>query len=224
MEFALFILVPVTVAAIIGAAALHTRRAARQRTDAVHDVARRLGWGFREDVPFDAVPDLTRFELFRTGHDRKLRNLLTSPPGEPRAVIFDYSYLTSSGKSQQMHRQTVFYATSSGFDLPSFSLRPERLFHRVAGVFGYQDIDLEQRPEFSRLFLLRGEDEARVRAVFSDDVAAFLERRAGACAAGAGRELLFWRPGRLTPPGELETLVRDGQDLAARMGAAQRQV
>jgi hypothetical protein len=222
---ALTMLVVAVLAAGGATLVVHTRRAAQARAAAVRDAAQRLGWGFREDVAFKEIPDLDRFELFRTGHSKKLRNLLTSPPGTPgatRAVVFDYTYAVSSGKTQQTHRQTVFYATSDALRLPSFSLRPEHFMHRVAGVFGYQDIDLEGRPEFSRMFLLRGEDEARVREVFTDDVAAFLEHRPRTCAAGAGRELLFWRPGRLARPDELEALIREGTELAARLGAGRQ--
>jgi hypothetical protein len=162
------------------------------------------------------IPDLERFELFRPGRNKKLRNLLTSPAGEPRAVLFEYSYTTSSGRSQQTHRQTVLYATSDELRLPSFSLRPENFLHRIAGAFGYQDIDLDGRPEFSRMFLLRGEHDADVRAAFNDAVAEFFEAHGGMCAAGTGRELLYWRPGRVAKPEELETLIADGFELARR--------
>jgi hypothetical protein len=211
------LLIALAVGAVFaGGAVILVRRAAAERAAALRDTAARLGWGFREEVPFQMIPDLDRFELFRPGQSKKLRNLLTSPAGDPRAVLFEYSYTTSSGKSQQTHRQTVFYATSDELRLPSFSLRPENFLHRIGGAFGYQDIDLEGRPEFSRMFLLRGEDEAGVRVAFSGAVAEFFERRAGMCAAGAAHEVLFWRPGRVAKPEELELLIGDGFELARR--------
>jgi hypothetical protein len=191
-------------------------RRSKHRVDELRANARRLGWGFREDVPFEAIPDLERFELFRPGRHKKLSNLLTSPAGDPRAVIFDYAYTTGAGNSQRRHRQTVLYVTGDRLDLPSFSLRPENFFHRVGAMLGYQDIDLERRPEFSRLFLLRGDDEAAVRSAFTDVVAEFFERHPGTCAAGLGRELLFWRARRRIDPGELDTLIGDGFELTRR--------
>lgn len=190
-------------------------QAAKQRTAALRETADRLGWRFHETVDFKSIPDLDRFELFGTGRSKKLRNLLTSPASDARAVVFDYSYVTGGGNSQRRHRQTVFYATNDALRLPSFSLRPERFYHRVAGAFGYHDINFEDRPEFSRLFLLRGEDEASIRAAFNDAVADFFEQRPGTCAAGVGRELLFWRPGRAASPESIEELVREGYELAA---------
>lgn len=218
----------VVVVAVVGIAGaifvgvLRVSRGARSRRTAVMEgVASRIGWGFREQAPIEMLPDLDRFELFRPGSSKELRNILTSPAGERRAVLFDYSYSTGSGDSQRTHRQTVFYAVDDELALPSFSLRPERFYHRVAGVFGYQDIDLEGHPEFSRAFLLRGEDEALIRAAFDDDgVAEFFERRLGTCAAGLGRELLYWRPGGHAGAGEVEALIRDGSELAERFRAA----
>jgi hypothetical protein len=201
-----------------------SKGSAQRRSDGVRHAAERLGWRYREEIDFKSLPDLSRFELFRTGTSRKLSNLVTSPPGlEPRAVLFDYAYTVSTGKSSSTIRQTVLYLTDHALHLPSFSLRPENFFHRVGQMFGYQDIDLDQHPEFSRAYLLRGEQEARVRQAFTGAVADFFERRSGSCAAGLGRELLFWRPGRLIEPGELDGLIQDGQELAQRFGRARQQ-
>lgn len=213
-------LIPVVTAAVGALAAVSISRARRLRreyTDAMSAEAARLGWGYREEIAFDAIPDLTRFELFRRGHGRKLRHLVTTPPGDPRAVLFEYRYTISSGNSTTTYRQTVYYATGDALRLPSFSLRPENFFHRVGTIFGYQDINFEQRPGFSRMFLLRGDDEAAVRALFTDPVAEFFERNPGVCAAGMGRELLFWRPKRVVRPPQLEAFIREGEAVTARL-------
>ena len=208
--FFLLALFVVGIVAVVGMA----KRAQQKRTEALRAAAASLGWDFRDEVPYETIPNLARFELFGTGRARKLNNLLTSPAGDVRAVVFDYSYRTGSGKNQHTHRQTVFYATSGQFDLPTFSLRPEHFLHRFATMLGYQDIDLTARPEFSRLYLLRGEDEMRVLATFNDVVAEFFEQHAGMCAAAKGHELLYWRPGRFAKPEELPTLIEQGFQLA----------
>jgi hypothetical protein len=210
----------VVTAALVALAVRTTGRARERRrhhAEAMEATAARLGWGYREEIDSHAVPDLSRFELFRQGSGRKLRHLLTSPAGDPRAVIFEYTYAVSNGKSTSTYRQTVYYATGDALRLPSFSLRPENFFHRVGAVFGYQDIDCDRRPEFSRMFLLRGEDEAEVRALFTEPVMAFFERRPGICAAGLGRELLVWRPQRVITPDELESFVAEGAEVSARL-------
>jgi hypothetical protein len=217
MTFALV----VAITLLGGAAAIsvrrHMRLQAAERAAALQQVADRIGWSYREQVDFRTIPDLKRFELFRQGSGQKLRHVLMSPADEIRGVLFEYSYTVSTGKSSHTVTQTVFYGTCDALDLPSFSLRPEHFFHRVAGILGYQDINFERRPEFSRLFLLRGENEGRIRAVFGDAVLAFFEGHGGCCAAGMGREVLFWRPGKRLDPHEFEAFISEGFDLAGRL-------
>jgi hypothetical protein len=201
----------------VAAAIVLVRRAQARRVEALGATAARLGWNYRAEVPFDTIPDLDRFELFTQGRRRRLTNVMTSPAGDPRAVLFDYTYVTGGGNSQRTHRQTVFYAVSDSLRLPSFSLRPQHFFHGIAKMFGYQDIDLERRPLFSEMFLLRGEDEPRVRALFNDGIAEFFEADPGVCAAGAGREVLYWRPGRRAGPDAIEELIEEGLELARRL-------
>jgi hypothetical protein len=192
------------------------RRAENGRIEAMRATAARMGWVYRDTVPFDTIPKLDRFELFTQGRSRTLTNLMTSPAGEPRAVLFDYTYTTGGGKSQSTHRQTVFYAVSDTLDVPTFSLRPQHFVHGIAKVFGYQDIDLERRPVFSDMFLLRGDDEVRVRDAFSGAVAEFFEMHSGVCAAGVEREILYWRPGKRVGGDDIESFVSEGLELAGR--------
>jgi hypothetical protein len=208
-------------AVILGSVVMMARRAAERRAAEVRDTAARLGWTFRGEVPYNLIPDLDRFELFRQGHSKKLRNVMTSPSGDPRAVLFEYSYVVSTGKSSHTYRQTVFYGTSDALRLPTFSVRPERFYHNIATMFGYQDIDLEVHPGFSERFLLRSDNEAEVRAVFAGPVAEFFEKHEGMCAAGKAHELLYWRPNRVAGTEGIEPLIAEGMELSRRFVAVQ---
>jgi hypothetical protein len=203
-------------AGAVVAAIVVSRRASQERANGFRELAAELGWAYIEQVDFDAVPNLDRFELFARGRSKRLGNLLTSSEGERRRMVFDYKYVTGSGKSTQTHRQTVLYATSDELALPTFSLRPENLLHRFAQLFGYQDIDFSGRPEFSRRFLLRAEDEAGVRGAFREDVLRFFEERPGRWAAAIGGELLLWRPGKYASPQDAKALIEEGDALALR--------
>lgn len=213
-----YVMLGVTIVGLGGAfyAAATISRRRKERLEALRQLATRLGWGFREEVPFESIPGLDRLELFRQGRSRSLSNIMTSPAGDPRVVVFDYRYVTGGGNSRQVHRQTVCYITSDHFTLPAFSLRPEHFFHRIATAFGYGDIDIEHRPGFSYAFLLRGEEAAAVRSSFTDDVVDFFDGREGSCAAGSGRELLFWRPRTQLQAAERQSLIDESLELAGR--------
>src|SRR2546422_3151571 len=49
--------------------------------------------------------------------------------------------------------------------LPTFMLTPEDLRAKLAVLFGGQDVDFDDSPEFSRRYRLRGTDEDAVRAL-----------------------------------------------------------
>jgi carbonic anhydrase len=203
---------------VLIAAVIAVQRTEKARTAAVEAAAARLGWTYRGAASLKSIADLDRFELFTQGRRRKLSNLMTSPGGDPRSLLFDYSYTTGGGNAQSRHHQTVFYAVSDALQLPTFSLRPQRFIHGIAKMFGYQDIDLHGRPQFSEMFVLRGEDEAAVREVFGAAVADFFEGRASACAAGVGHELLYWRREKRLSGDEIESFVNDGLELVERFG------
>jgi hypothetical protein len=209
-------LIAIGAGGVLVAAVAAVYRTEKQRTAAMQAMAARLGWTYRGEVSFETIGDLDRFELFTQGRRRKLANLVTSPAGDPRALLFDFSYTTGGGKTQSTHHQTVFYAVSDALQLPAFSLRPQHFFHSIAKAFGYQDIDLTSQPRFSEMFVLRGEDEAAVRAVFGDAVADFFESHEDVCAAATGQELLYWRAGRRAGADEIESFVKDGLELVER--------
>jgi carbonic anhydrase len=194
-------------------------RAERERNDAARELAGRIGWSFQETAGMEVVPGAERFELFTQGRDRKVRRFLSGRSGGMRAALFDYSYTVGAGKSQSTWTQTVACIHARGLSLPLFSVRPEGIFHRLAERFGYQDIDLDASPAFSRAFLLRGPDEAAVREVFTPPVARWFERTGRVCCAGEGQVLYLWRPGQRVRSEEMEGLLDEAVALAGAFQA-----
>jgi hypothetical protein len=88
--------------------------------------------------------------------------------------------------------------------VPFFSLRQENAFHRLATVFGYQDIDFGNRPLFSSKYLLRGPDEQAIRNTFTDALLTFYETNQGMATDGGGNQLFVFRSGHRAAPHELQ--------------------
>jgi hypothetical protein len=214
------LLVVLGIAAVGGGAVYLNHAHQTKRTAALRATAARLGWSFEAAPDMGVIPGLARFELFDQGRSRKIRNFLAGRRGDLRAAVFDYSYVTGGGNSQATWRQTVLYLQSDAMDLPAFSLRPENLFHRVAGMFGYQDIDVRGRDVFSHRYLLRGPDEGGILRAFTPSVIDFFEGEQRICAAGGGRELLVWRPRTVLKPDGIPQLLQTGLDLLKRFPEA----
>ncbi len=57
--------------------------------------------------------------------------------------------------------------TSDAILAPEFELEPERWYSKIAELFGRQDIDFKDDPDFSSNFQLRGPSESAIREFLS---------------------------------------------------------
>lgn len=205
------------VVAAIGGVGYWATQQEKKRTAAMQALAQRLGWAY-ESAPFITIlSGPSRFELFTSGRSQEIRNHVAGERNGRPTSVFDHSYVTGSNKSRAVWRQTVVHVQLPGAELPPFALRPEHAIHKLGGLFGYQDIDVEADPEFSRLYLLRGEDEAAIRALFDADVRDFFHRQPRSCAEAAGADLYFWRTSKIVKPEEIDGLLDQAVDLAGRL-------
>jgi|SRR5215813_815452 len=186
---------------------IYNRKKERERTQAMQQAAGALGWSFSPKAPMNYITGLGRFALFGQGHGKQIKNFMYGQAQGVKAALFDYTYVTGSGKNQQTHFQTVVYLEPVNFSVPFFSLRQENFFHRMLTAFGYQDIDFGQRPEFSRQYILRGQDELAIRQTFNDRVLSFFEGYPGTCVDAGGNQFVLYRAGYRFQPQEIEGFV-----------------
>jgi len=204
----LLTLLPVAVGIIIAVLLiLYRRKQARARTQIMQAAAAQLGWTFSAAAPWYYLPGLDRFTLFNQGHSKQILNMMRGEAGGTKAAVFDYLYITGSGRSTVRHYQTVVYLEPANLTLPYFSLRPERLMTKVLSAFGYQDLDFGQRPEFSRQYVLRGQDEPAIRQTFNDSVLSFYENYSGICTDAGGNQLFLFRGGYEFQPQEIRSYI-----------------
>lgn len=185
----------------------------KKRTEEMRVVAGRLGFRFSPEAHPGLVGRLDGFRLFSQGRARKICNVLWRQIDDIQVTLFDYRYTTSSGRHNRSHNQTVVLFETGRLELPCFALRPEHLFHRLAGALGYQDIDFERHAGFSEAYLLQGPDEASIRSLFGDETLAYFARHPGLCAEGEGSRLIFYRQERRVDPAALEGFVEEGLDV-----------
>jgi carbonic anhydrase len=188
----LMLLIPVLLIALVVWLFIRARRLAEERRRMLQQTAQMMGWTYLPFADFSMIPNLESYYLFSQGHSKKIENMMYGEIDGGRAAVFDYYYVTGSGKNRSTHNQTVVYFQSRQLQLPLFSLRPENVFHKVFEAFGYQDIDFAQRPEFSKRYLLRGQDEQNIRQIFSDRVLAFFETNQERISTDAGGDQLFF--------------------------------
>jgi len=139
-------------------------------------VTKDLDMDFYEKGKYGLIDYLADFKLFSRGHSKSIKNLLISVDGEQELDIriFDYRFVIGGGKSTTVYKQTVFYLHSPELSLPQFLLKPEHFFHKVGFFLGMkEDINFDFYPKFSKQYLLKGDQETKVRDTFNDDVLHF---------------------------------------------------
>lgn len=185
----------------------------KQRREDLRTVAGKLGFSFHPDGDPHLLGRLGQFHLFSQGHSRKVRNMMRGEIQDIAVSLFDYRYTTGSGKHSHTHAQTVVLFESEQLALPFFTLRPEGFFHKMAGAFGYQDIDFADSPAFSDAYLLKGTDEDRIRAVFGPEVQAYYTRHGHLCTEGGGGRLVHYHADRRIDPERIESWLQEGLDV-----------
>ncbi len=214
MDFA--ITIGALILAVAVAAWFLVKHYEQKRTQGFQAVAVELGMEFfpkGDDSLMDSKGNasvfLGDFSLFEQGRSRKLTNLIRGRTQSVEVAIFDYRYTTGGGESSSTYRQTVVRFESDALWLPKFELRPEHFGHRLAKLFGYQDINFPGHPKFSKKYLLRGETETAIREVFAPDVIEHLESLDRLHVAGHGSKLIVYRPNKRVRPAELEGFLTE---------------
>lgn len=165
MEFISLIIVIIIIAIVYRAISEKKRRKAWE------EVAGQLGFTYSRDMTQLRSMETSGFKLFSLGRSHRVQSVIRGENGGITIVLADYCYVTGSGKNSTTHSQTVCLLQAVALDLPHFYLRPEmKLFSFLQTLFSGNDIDFDDDPEFSNMFILQGEDEEAIRRIFSSDV------------------------------------------------------
>ncbi len=206
-EYVWIVIILLLVAVFIAAVYIYERK----RAEALQAAARSLGLSFEKTSNIDIEQRFGSFNLFSEGRRKEIKNCISGKLDGADVMVFGYSYRVGSGKNSSTRRQTVICFHSSKLTVPAFELRPEHLLHKIAGVFGYQDIDISSYPDFSKSYLLRGNDETSIRKVFSPMVISHFEKNKGLSVEVNGDTLICYRQSKRVRPTELKDFLYEGR-------------
>jgi len=192
----------IAVAMFIGGIIWLMFHVAKKRREGFMEVADSMGLTFYPEGSSEILSQLSDFKLFNQGRARKMRNLIHGDSGEVSIAIFDYQYTTGSGKQSHTHRQTIVALQSSQLNCPDFTMRPEGFFDRIGSALGFQDIDFESHPVFSKNFVLQSSNEERVRQYFTPELLEFFEGKPGISLEAQLGKLFFYRTSKCIKPNQ----------------------
>lgn len=193
---------------LFGVGAWFAWKAEQARKQALAELAARHGLAFdpTDDDSHDERYD--QFAIFRRGHSRVAKNTLTGAVelfGRPCALCcgdFRYKVTSGSGKNRRTTTHLFSYViVHPPWDTPPLLVRPEGLFDKIAGAFGFDDIDFESA-EFSRRFYVKSADKRFAYDVLHPRMMEFLLAEAPPMLEIAGGALCLsdgskrWEPDR----------------------------
>jgi hypothetical protein len=153
--------------------------------------------------------------FFHQGSYRKWRHEISGSMGGHQFAAFEYLYTVSTGRSTYTYREAIVKWENSDTNLPYFIVAPETFINRIGqSLFGAQDVDFPEDPEFSSAYVLKG-DPTSVTALFTPAVRGFLTANPGQHVAGAGHVLFWWRANQELPPAPyLDPFLSAGAEVA----------
>ena len=144
-------------------------------------LAAEYGWRFDPGKIHSHDSDYSHFEIFSRGHSRYAYNTIYGQmeiEGDLWPVqLGDYHYKITSnnGKKSSTRTYTFSYAIVDlpYVSVPELTIRREGFFDKVAGFFGFDDIDFESA-EFSDRFSVKSSDKKFAYAVIHPRMMEFL--------------------------------------------------
>jgi MFS superfamily sulfate permease-like transporter len=103
-------------------------------------------------------------------------------------------------------------------EIPIFTMEKEgvfdKIFDRVMAFSGYKDIDFEMHSDFSKKFLILGNNEQEIRSFFTDDIIRFCETHQIYHLESNGEALLIFDKFKLARTDETMRFIEYGDQLA----------
>lgn len=157
MGFAAFVVIVIAIVAMISS---NKRRKALQEFAAAQGLVYfdgtfrvESGLFFQGDWlpgPSGWFEGLDAYSPFGQGHSRRVSNLMLGEKSGLRWAMFDYVYVTGSGKHQTTHTYGILLSWIP-YRLPRLSISPENFLTRIGNSIGFADIQFESE-EFNRKF------------------------------------------------------------------------
>jgi hypothetical protein len=183
------------------------------RADKLTETANTLNVNYYSDG-IDSIYESIAFSKKSENGSDIVSNLMQGEVSNTKFAIFDREYTVRCDDSYTTKKYTAIYFSTANLNLPRFTLKPEGFGDQVATLAQlnlstfkseYQDIDFTSHPEFSKRFLLQGEDEEKIRAIFTDKLLGYFLTHQKITIEGKGNILIVYRESILQSDDRIST-------------------
>jgi MFS superfamily sulfate permease-like transporter len=186
------------------------------RQKKLNEFAKEVEWNFKTNSVFK-VPLLEAFPFFRT---KTIDHAYNSFAGNHKGIDFklmDVEFYEGEFIAREVHKLTILLISPT-IKIPKFRLDKERIFDRIAGMAGFEDHDIEGYEDFSKRFLLQGEDKEGINQFFSRELIFFFESHPYYHLESDGENILILKGQRIATMSEIKALACYGMELVDKLG------
>lgn len=180
----------------------------KKRVQALHAFAVPNGWSVSPNVTPDFFQNHESYTLFSDGNSKQIVGMLSKPLDGGKSYIFDYTYIIgSTGSQKRKSYHTVVALHTPNLNLPNFALYPESSFGFLGEMLGFNDIDFDSHPKFSKAFKLSGKDIPNIRRAFTPTALSLFEQFPNVRVDGGGNYLFVYITNQMVPPEKINGFV-----------------
>ncbi|NLX59219.1 MAG: hypothetical protein GXY74_09040 [Phycisphaerae bacterium] len=200
------------VAVIVIIAIIGQHAALKRRREELQAFADGYGFAFSTEDALGLRDRMGVFALMHRGSRRQLRHVLIGDHGGRQIILFEYVYVTGSGKNSHTHTQycCTWQAPAAVLRLV---VRPEGFFDRIGDWFTGKDIDFPDDPAFSDAYVVSGDDEGEIRGLLTPAVREFAIRNGLEALEMVGDLALLYGRGGVLDVHRCEELLRLSEEL-----------
>lgn len=190
-----------------------------QRQKRLRNLATEKDFQFSSQVDWN-TDYFKRFHFFEI---RPIERKYNSLKGSFRGISMSWEIADITFNEGQAFTAETFNTTLMVLKLnkkiPVFSMEKEgvlgKIFDRIMAFTGYKDIDFEMYPDFSKKFLLMGNNESEIRSFFTEEIVRFFENHQIYHIESNGNALLIFDKIKLARTDETIAFIDYGEKLAA---------
>lgn len=147
--------------------------------------------------------------LFKTGGSHQWRHEISGQFNGRPFTAFEYRYATGAGRFRQVFTDAMIHWRLAGISLPHFTLVPANTYLFRIGRTP-QDIDFPEDKLFANAYVVSGQDQAAIRALYTPELRAALKAAPGQHVSAAGQDLFWWQDRGLPPPDQFDPFLNEG--------------
>ncbi len=146
-------------------------KAAKERNDLI-DYCKKNGLTYSDSLVGGFPNECSNFKILNKGRGQFFGGIVSGKRDDLDFSIINYSYFVGSNsgrRNREVQKEaTLYFFSIENLKMPHFFVRDESFIMDSLGkVFGGQDINFREDPDFSKKFVLQGDNENDVRMFFN---------------------------------------------------------